>query len=293
MKRRGTVLVLLLTYGVLATGAEARKVRAQRVTQSPDAVAAYWTAARMRAAEPAERRRVASATGARAATGSATQVPAPYNAFPTATNGKIFFTGNGVNYVCSGTALAGLSSSVVWTAGHCVSQGPGAYYTNWAFVPAYRDGVRPYGTWAASRLYTTSAWSTRGDFAYDLGAARVAPNSGTTLTASIGGGRTPAFNQPRAQQYSSYGYPSAQTFNGQRLWKCDSSLYTSETSSSPQTMGIQCSMTRGSSGGGWVVPGDGKLYSVNSYVTSGMRNVMFGPYQGDAAQELFTTADAP
>jgi hypothetical protein len=293
MKRLGTLLVLLLTYGVFAGGAEARKVESQRVTQSPDDVAAYWTAARMRDAKPAERHRIPFARGGKTATGSATEVPAPYTVFPTATNGKVFFTDNGVNYVCSGTALAGLSGSVVWTAGHCVNEGPGAFYTNWAFVPAYRDGLRPYGTWAASTLYTTTPWSTAGDFSYDLGAARVAPNSGTTLTASIGGGRTPAFNQPRAQQYNSYGYPAAKPFNGQRLWKCDSSLYTSDTSTAPQTMGIQCNMNGGSSGGGWVVPADNRVYSVNSYGYSSLRNVMFGPYQGDDAQELFTTADAP
>jgi hypothetical protein len=293
MKRVGTLLVLLLTYGGLAAGAEARKVEARRVIQSPDDVAAYWTAARMRDARPAEPRRVASTKGRKAAAGGATELSEPYNVFPTATNGKVFFTGNGVNYACSGTALAGLSSSVVWTAGHCVNEGPGAYYTNWAFVPAYRDGARPYGTWVASTLYTTSQWSTHGDFSYDLGAARVAPNSGTNLTASIGGGRTPAFNQPRTEQYNSFGYPATAPYNGQRLWKCDSSLYTNDTSTSPQTMGIQCSMTRGSSGGGWVAPADGKVYSVNSYGRSNLRDVMFGPYQGDVAQQLFTTADAP
>ena len=71
--------------------------------------------------------------------------PATYNP----AHGKVFFTDSGVNYVCSGTALTSGNKSVVWTAGHCVNEGPGAYYTNWAFVPAYKDGARPYGTWAA------------------------------------------------------------------------------------------------------------------------------------------------
>ena len=294
MKRSGAVLVLLLTYGVIAGGAEARKVESQHVTQSPDDVAAYWTAERMRDAKPADRKPTANGKGGKpAAAGSATEVPAPYTSFPTATNGKVFFTDGGVNYVCSGTALAGLTGSVVWTAGHCVNEGPGGNFTNWAFVPAYRDGLRPYGTWAASTLYTTTAWSTQGDFSYDLGAARVAPANGKTLTATVGGGRTPAFNYSRAQQYNSYGYPAAKPFNGQRLWKCDSALYTSDSSQSPATMGIQCNMNGGSSGGGWVVPSDGRLYSVNSYGYSSLRNVMFGPYQDDVAQELYTTADAP
>lgn len=295
MKRFGSVLVLLFTFGLLAGAAEARKVEAQRVAQSPAEVRAYWTAERMRNAKPAERKLVARAKGGggKSSTSSATEVPAPYTTFPTATNGKVFFTDNGVNYVCSGTALAGLTGSVVWTAGHCVNEGPGDNFTNWAFVPAYRDGARPYGTWAASTLYTTTAWATRGDFSYDLGAARVAPADGATLTSTIGGGRTPAFNSAREQRYNSYGYPAARPFNGQRLWMCDSSLYMNDTNMSPATMGIQCNMTGGSSGGGWVAPSDGLVYSVNSYGYQSLKNVMFGPFQGDVAQELYTTADAP
>src|SRR4051812_3969698 len=107
MKRSGAVLVLLLTYGVVTGAAEARKVESQHVTQSPDDVAAYWTAERMRDAKPAERKPTANGKGGKpAAAGSATEVPGPYTSFPTATNGKVFFTDGGVNYVCSGTALA-------------------------------------------------------------------------------------------------------------------------------------------------------------------------------------------
>ena len=52
-----------------------------------------------------------------------------------------------LDYVCSGTALLSGNKSVVWTAGHCVNEGPGDFATNWEFVPAYKDGTR-----AARRL---------------------------------------------------------------------------------------------------------------------------------------------
>ena len=295
MKRLGTLVVLLLTYGVLAGAAEARKVESQRVTQSRDDVVAYWTAERMRDATPAERKLKDFAKGSGgkpAPAGAATEVPSPYAGL-TATNGKVFFTDNGVNYVCSGTALASGNESVVWTAGHCVNEGPGDNFTNWAFVPAYRDGARPYGTWAASSLHTTTAWASQGAHGYDLGAARVSPNNGATLTDTIGGGRTLAFNYERAQQYNSYGYPAGKPFNGRRLWMCDSGLYTQDNGQSLPTMGIQCNMTGGSSGGGWVVPTDNKVYSVNSYGYASLRNVMFGPYQDNVALELFNTAATP
>lgn len=299
MKRIAALLVVLVTCLLLPLSAQASGVESKRVKQSRADVVSYWTAERMRNAKPVGRTRdplgkpAGNAGGGKKPTaGAATQVPAPYTVFPTSTNGKVFFTDNSVNYVCSGTAIASANESVVWTAGHCVNEGPGVYYTNWAFVPAYRDNVRPYGTWAATSLHTTTPWQSQGDFSYDLGAAVVAPSGGKTLTNAIGGGRTLAFNYARSQRYNSFGYPAASPFNGQRLWKCDSSLYMSDSSTSPQTMGIQCNMTGGSSGGGWVVSSDGRVYSVNSYGYSNLRNVMFGPYQGDVAEQLFSTAAA-
>ena len=85
--------------------------------------------------------------------------PIPFTRYEPATynpaHGKVFFSDGSANYVCSGTALTSGNESVVWTAGHCVNEGPGAFYTNWAFVPAYKDGARPYGTWTARTLLTT------------------------------------------------------------------------------------------------------------------------------------------
>ena len=298
MKRIAASLFVLVISLLLPLSAQARGVESKRVKQSRDDVVSYWTAERMRTARPVARTRgsfgkpVGSGGGKKSSAGAAAEVPAPYTVFPTSTNGKVFFTDNGVNYVCSGTAIASANESVVWTAGHCVNEGPGVYYTNWAFVPAYRDNVRPYGTWAARSLHTTTSWRDQGDFSYDLGAAVVSPSGTGSLTDTIGGGRSLAFNYARSQRYNAFGYPAASPFNGQRLWKCDSSLYMSDSSTSPQTMGIQCNMTGGSSGGGWVVPTDGRVYSVNSYGYSNLRNVMFGPYQGDVAEQLFTTAAA-
>ena len=53
-------------------------------------------------------------------------------------------------------------------------------------------------------------------------------------------------------------------------------------------MGIDCDMTGGSSGGGWIA--NGSVVSVNSYGYTTLPNVMFGPYQGSVAQSLYTQA---
>jgi hypothetical protein len=250
----------------------------------------YWTADRMRSAKPA--RKVLGANGRQAkkpAAWTSQEVTTPYTNAPTRTHGKVFFTLGGVDYVCSGTALLSANKSVVWTAGHCVNEGPGAFATNWQFVPAYRDGTAPLGVYVAENLFTSSAWANRGDFSYDVGAAVVAPAGGTALNDRVGG-RGIAFNANRSQTYVSYGYPAARPFTGERLWTCTSPLQTSDTSANPATMGIGCNMTGGSSGGGWIV-GD-SVYSVNSYGYSNQPNVMYGPYLGSVAQSVYNAAAA-
>jgi V8-like Glu-specific endopeptidase len=259
-------------------------VKAKAVGQSAAKVDRYWTKARMRNATPLDAVR-GQAKKKAAYAFTRYEAPAPYDA----RHGKVFFSDGGANYVCSGTAITSGNESVVWTAGHCVNEGPGGFYTNWAFVPAYRDGAAPYGTFAATRLQTTAGWGNSGDFSYDLGAATVGLSaSGATLTDTVGG-RGLAFNYDANQRYLSHGYPAAAPFTGGRMYICDAQLATRD-SGNPQPMGIGCDMTGGSSGGGWTV--NGSLESVNSYGYSTLRNVMFGPYQGTVSQSLYTQASS-
>jgi V8-like Glu-specific endopeptidase len=74
--------------------------------------------------------------------------------FPTATNtsypyraaGKLFFNIGTDTFVCS-TSL--IKRGVVVTAAHCVANfGQSQLYSNWQFVPGYRNGVAPFGVWS-------------------------------------------------------------------------------------------------------------------------------------------------
>jgi hypothetical protein len=287
MKRAGILLLALLFAGAFAASAQAvQPAKVKEVQKSSAAVKDYWTAERMRNAIPLDVNvGAAGAKQRKAAIPFTRYEPNPYPPM----HGKVYFSDGVFNYVCSGTALTSGNESVVWTAGHCVHSGPGAFYTNWAFVPAYKNGARPYGTWTARRLFTTSAWATSGNFSYDLGAAVMNTNGGATLTDTVGS-RGAAFNQAAQQRYLSHGYPAASPFNGEREWICDSNLGGRDPSTSPQTMAIGCDMTGGSSGGGWVVGNN--VLSVNSYGYSNQPNVMYGPYQGSVAQQLYTSASS-
>jgi hypothetical protein len=261
--------------------------------QAPEKVIGYWTAERMLRATPAgrEARPVPAAKPAKGggtASGVSAEVPLPY---PSA-YGKVFFTSNsGVNYVCSGTAVASPNESVVWTAGHCVNEGPGAFYKNFLFVPAYRDGAAPYGKFAGSTLLTTSGWQASGEWGVDVGAAVVGTNaSGQTLSDAVQEA-TLAFDAPRNQAYRLYGYPAAKKFSGQRLRVCETNWLMDDLSATPATLGASCDMTGGSSGGAWVTS-SGTVASVVSYGYSSLRNVLFGPHLESEAQSLYASAGA-
>src|SRR4051794_10600036 len=233
----GLLLAVLACALVIVPAAQASRLKTKAVAQDKAAVQRYWTPERMRNAHSADRTlsgtfAPASKPKKKVRLAAAQQVPPPYTSQPTSTNGKVFFTEDGLNYVCSGTALLSGNKSTVWTAGHCVNDGAGTFHTNWAFVPAYADGSRPYGTWTARSLLTTAGWNNSGDFSYDNGAAIVNLNGGRALT-DVVGGRNPSFNYARNQTYVSHGYPAAPPFDGQRLWPCTSPLIYDDTSANP------------------------------------------------------------
>jgi V8-like Glu-specific endopeptidase len=277
-----------------AGAAEARNVPHQNV-ESPSKVRAYWTAERMRAAVPVDRVKGAGPPRENAKPGggggggtspaTSVEVTIPPGS-PLTAHGKVFFSDGGANYVCSGTALEG---NVVWTAGHCVNEGPGGYYTNFMFVPAYIDGAAPLGKFPASTLLTTGGWRLTGQFGVDVGAAIPSTNAtGQTLDQAVVE-RTPVFNSSRAQSYSAYGYPAARPFNGRRMRVCNTAWSRNDTSATPDTMGVPCDMTGGSSGGGWVTS-SGQVASVVSYGYASLKNVLFGPHLEVEAQGLYNDA---
>lgn len=242
----------------------------------------YWTPARMKSAIPRENKYVPLKGKPGGGTSSATAVQVP----ATPLFGKVFFTERGLNYVCSGTVTQSANSSLVTTAGHCVNEGPGAYVTNFAFVPKYENGVRPYGTFTARTLLTTTQWRTSGDFNHDVGFAVMNTLGGKTLAATVGGAYPIAFNRGYNLTFDAYGYPQASPYDGQTLWRC-SGPTTKDTRGSTDHR-LPCSMTGGSSGGGWIT--GGSLNSLNSFGYRGEKNAMYGPYFGSVEQSLYATA---
>lgn len=79
--------------------------------------------------------------------------------YPYSTAGRLFFRiPNEGSFVCSGAVI---SPRLILTAGHCVHSGSGnekGWFTNFEFVPAYRDGVAPFSIWKGSSAFVTTPW---------------------------------------------------------------------------------------------------------------------------------------
>jgi V8-like Glu-specific endopeptidase len=251
---------------------------------------------------------------------SARAVPAEYHAnAPEA--GKVFFDSPKGTMVCSATVVQDPAnpgkSNMVWTAGHCVHAGKsGGWYRNIAFVPSYnnagmgaaelkgatREEVAPYGVWWADWAQTSDQWierggATGGDGApYDFAVLHVKPeegSSGKSLEETVGSALPVDFTAPAVPEMGSLkaiGYPAAAPFDGQKLYQCqDEPGRLSINASEPTMYRIGCTMTGGSSGGGWVAAGsDGKPALVSNTsigpVDSGW---LAGPRLGDEAKGIF------
>ncbi|MCD9880346.1 trypsin-like serine peptidase [Streptomyces guryensis] len=238
-----------------------------------------------------------------------------------AASGKVFFDSPEGTMVCSATVVEDPAhpgkSNLVWTAGHCVHAGKkGGWYRNIAFVPSYnnagksaaqlqnatKEEAAPYGVWWGDWAQTSQQWietggETGGDGAsYDYAVIHVTPEkggNGKSLEETVGSALPVDFNAPAVPKVLSItatGYPAAAPFDGQKMFQCtDKPGRLSMKTSDPTMYRIGCTMTGGSSGGGWVTTGsDGKPALVSNTsigpVTSGW---LAGPRLGAVAKGVY------
>jgi hypothetical protein len=146
-----------------------------------------------------------------------------YLTYPTSTIGKLFFTQNAVNYVCSASVInaGGPQHDVIATAGHCVSDGAGSWSYNLLFCPSYnKAGVNPArGCWPYVSAMTFAAWYYVGNIEADVG-CMVAANTGTIINDHVGnvtGTLGRAWNWGWDEPEFSFGYPAASPFPGYHI----------------------------------------------------------------------------
>ncbi|MDQ1049088.1 serine protease [Streptomyces sp. V4I2] len=237
--------------------------------------------------------------------------------------GKVFFDSPEGTMVCSATVVQDPAnpgkSNLVWTAGHCVHAGKdGGWYRNIAFVPSYnnkamatqelesaaKEEVAPLGVWWGDWAQTSDQWieqggATGGDGAsYDFAVIHVTPEEGSggkSLEETVGSALPVNFKAPAVAKVASItatGYPAAAPFDGQTMYQCEDKPGRLSISAPDPTMyRIGCTMTGGSSGGGWVATGsDGKPALVSNTsigpVTAGW---LAGPRLGEVAEGVYAS----
>lgn len=219
------------------------------------------------------------------------EVPFPYTQYPFVTIGKVFFTQNGKNYVAS---AASIGNHAILTAGHVVHAGNGradGWSTNLVFVPAYKDNVRPLGTWAASWLATRTNWFNNGNpggLWEDIGGAVLHPLNNRKISEAVGWLGF-SWNWPREQHWFELGYPAAPPFTGGRL-NCVAASYAYNGSVPGPVPPVATGndMTPGCSGGPWIRGMFSGNWSngVNSYRQTDRPLEMNSPYFDDRAKSL-------
>ncbi|WP_329137273.1 hypothetical protein OG552_27170 [Streptomyces sp. NBC_01476] len=255
--------------------------------------------------------------------------PAPVRARPVTTPyhdnapglGKLFFDGPKGSMVCSATVVQEPAhpgkSNLVWTAGHCVHAGKsGGWYRNVAFVPSYDDGgldaralkgasrdvLAPFGVWWADGASTSDQWIASGSekggsgSPYDFAVLHVTPEEGAggkSLQETVGAALPVWFDAPsvtRIGTLGAWGYPAAAPYDGQRMYACQGRPgRLSVDPSAPTEYRIGCTMTGGSSGGGWFATRpDGKTALVSNTSIGPVTNTwLAGPRLGAEAKKVF------
>jgi V8-like Glu-specific endopeptidase len=180
--------------------------------------------------------------------------------YPFSAAGKLFYNVGTNTFVCSASLIA---RGVVVTAAHCVGNfGQNQFYANWQYVPAYNNGVAPYGVSTAKSAMVLSSYldgtdpcAQAGVICQDdvavitlnpLNGTYVGTNTGWLGVAADGYG----FTGSATTQITQLGYPVALD-GGQLMERTDSLGYVDINRSNNTIIGSL--MTGGSSGGPWVV----------------------------------------
>jgi hypothetical protein len=239
----GTVGVPGATARVTGTGTAggSGSVVAYHVSPAAQRAAlAYWTPARMAAAQAQARPQPAELPNATPPKG----IPTPVQFTGVPTVGALFATG-GKAHFCTASVVDSTAGDLVLAAAHCVfgKNGPS---TNIAFVPGSHWYLQePYGEWAVQTIYVAPGWASNHNPNLDFAFLAVAPLKGRNIQAVTGGLRV-GFLLGYLQTIEVIGYNNTD----KNPIKCKTKSFKFQTNQ----MEFYCNDYRdGTSGGPWII----------------------------------------
>ncbi|MFJ8439680.1 trypsin-like serine peptidase [Kitasatospora griseola] len=104
------------------------------------------------------------------------------------------------SHFCTASVIDSPGRNLILTAAHCVSG-----VSNIVFVPGYRDGMAPFGSWQVTKVYTADGWQNGDDPDEDFAVLSVAPTNNLRIEDVVGGNPL-GVNAALTVQTRLYGY---------------------------------------------------------------------------------------
>lgn len=209
--------------------------------------------------------------------------------------GKILGWDRRGGYSCTGTVIDTASLRLVLTAAHCVLA-DGVWASKLLFLPEYKNGFRPYGTYRVKAAWVSNWWQrySYGSYGTNFDIAILVTRKtgrGTRIGENVGAIPYQAYPE-RGGVTDIYGYPGA-AMKARVMRTCRTRAkpdwYGGKFFPGPTGLLARCNMAAGSSGGPWVSryenpDGTGTIGVVDGLTSTGFpqagKNYLTSPYFG-------------
>lgn len=272
-------LTAMTAPATAAADTDGYTIRTATNTKTAAELDAYWTPERIRAATPITAPPV-PATTAPERVGEPIRVPgsAPATRGINETTGRLLFSANGGDYICTATVVASNNKSVIATARHCGFNDGG---TNYRYAPNYSGGNTPHGWWD----WKVAGWVTGGDGITDDVAFITLHQKDGRPVGDVVGTNGLVFNEPIDQFALLVGIPGDKDV----VFRCEANAYSGPAGQ--QLMDNCNGMSGGASGGSWNVKPqpEGWAYQSGTYFGS-YGSAAAGSHFGDVARQVWDGA---
>jgi V8-like Glu-specific endopeptidase len=169
--------------------------------------------------------------------------------------GVLQLAGQGNARSCTASVVDSPSRNLLITAAHCVYSADDGPVSGLAFLPGYRNGAGPLGSWSVSKVIVDPHWQNNEDPEYDVAFLTVAPNgNGQQIEDAVGGGTPLGLNRGFGLPVTVTGYP----LDHEEPITCEA---TTTAQSNTQEEFDCAGFSDGTSGSPWLT-GDGQLVGV-------------------------------